>query len=56
MRSKITLYSCLAAIGLTFWLGTQPALADVSVAVLPTNQVVLVGSTAAFNAQVSTTG
>src|ERR1035437_9861196 len=55
MKSKITLYSCLTALGVTFWLGTQPAQAIVTVSVLPTNQVVLVGSNAVFNAQVTTT-
>ena len=55
MKSKTTLYSCLAALGLTFWLGTPPAQAIVSVSVQPTNQVVLVGGSAVFNAQVSTT-
>src|ERR1035437_2505560 len=55
MKSKSTLYSCLTALGLTFWLGTQPVQAIVTVSVLPTNQVVLVGSNAVFNAQVTTT-
>jgi Immunoglobulin I-set domain/von Willebrand factor type A domain/Putative Ig domain len=55
MKSKTTIYSCLTALGLTFWLGTPPAQAIVSVSVQPTNQVVLVGGSAVFNAQVSTT-
>ena len=55
MKSKTSLYSCLTALNLTFWLGTQPAQAIVTVSVLPTNQVVLVGSNAVFNAQVTTT-
>src|ERR1017187_2098563 len=55
MKSKTPLYSCPTALGLTFWLGTPPAQAIVSVSVVPTNQIVLVGGSAVFNAQVSTT-
>ena len=55
MSVKTTIFSSLAAIGLTFWLGTQPAQAFVTVAVQPTNQVVLAQNTAVFTAQVSTT-
>ena len=55
MRVKSVLDSGLAAIGLTFCLGTQPALAFVTVSVQPANQVVFVGSNPAFNALVSTT-
>jgi hypothetical protein len=50
MKTTTTLYSCLAALGLTFALGTQPALAFVNVAVQPTNQVILTGSNAVFTA------
>jgi hypothetical protein len=55
MNKKSALYTCLAALGLTLWLGTQPAQAFVNITVLPTNQVVLVGASVAFNAQVSLT-
>ena len=55
MKTKTTLYAGLAALGLTFWLGTPPALAFVTVTVQPANQVVLVGSNAVFSAQVSAT-
>ena len=53
MKTETTFYSCLAALGLTFWIGTQPALAFVTVNVQPSSQVVLVGSNAVFTAQVS---
>ena len=53
MKSKTTLYSHLAAIGLTFWFGIQPALAFVTVTVQPGSQVAFVGSNAVFSAQVS---
>ena len=53
MKTKTTFCSCLAALGLTFWLGTQPAWAFVTVTVQPSSQVVLVGSNAVFTAQVS---
>jgi hypothetical protein len=55
MKSKNTLYLFLAALGLIFWLGAQPARANVTVTVLPGNQVAFVGSNVVFNAQVSTT-
>src|ERR1035437_711204 len=55
MKTKTTLYSCLAALGLTFSLGTQAARANVTVTVLPGSQVAFVGSNVVFSAQVSTT-
>jgi hypothetical protein len=56
MRSSTLFYSILAGVGLALTVGTQRASAFVSVGVLPTNQVGLVGGSATFNAQVSTTG
>jgi len=55
MRHNASYYSILAAIGLTFWLGAEPALAYVTVTVQPTDQVVFVGSNAVFTAQATAT-
>jgi hypothetical protein len=55
MKTKTTLYSGLAAMGLMLCLSTQPALGNVTVNVLPGNQVALVGGNAVFTAQVSAT-
>jgi len=55
MRVRSALCSGLAAIGLSFGLSTNPALAFVTVSVTPTNQVVLAGNTAILNAQVTKT-
>ena len=55
MKRNTTYSSILAAIGLTFWLGAQPALAYVTVVVQPANQVVFVGNNAVFTAQVTAT-
>ena len=55
MKTRTTLYSTLAAIGLTGWLGTQPARAFVTVTVQPGSQVLLVGGTASFSAQLTAT-
>lgn len=55
MRIGTAFYTGLAAIGLTFWLGTLPAQAFVTAKLTPTNQVALVGYNATFTAQVSTT-
>ena len=51
MRRNTCYYSILAAIGLTVWLGTQPALAFVTVIVQPSSQVGFVGSNVVFTAQ-----
>ena len=56
MRIKSLFCSALVATGLTFCLSPYPALAFVTVSVTPTEQAVAGGSTAVFNAQVSTTG
>ena len=56
MKSKTTLYSGFAAIGLSFCLGALPALGDVTVNVQPASQVVLVRSNAVFNAQTTASG
>ncbi len=55
MRRNTTYSSILAAIGLTFWLGAEPALAYVTVTVQPTTQAVFSGSTAVFTAQATAT-
>ncbi len=55
MRCKGVLLAGIAAIGLTFGPAVKDAQAFVTVSVLPTNQVVFVGSNAVFNAQVTTT-
>ena len=55
MKTETTLYSGLAAMGLMLCLSTQPALGNVTVTVLPGNQVALVGSNVVFTAQVSAT-
>lgn len=55
MKTKTTLYSGLAAMGLMLCLSTQPALGNVTVNVLPGNQVALVGGNVVFTAQVSAT-
>src|SRR5208283_683685 len=55
MRHNASYYSILAAIGLTLWLGAEPALAYVTVTVQPTDQVVFVGSNAVFTAQATAT-
>ena len=53
MSIRTALYTGLAAIGLVFHLGTQPALGTVNVTVLPGNQTAFVGSNVVFTAQVS---
>jgi hypothetical protein len=55
MKITTTLYSGITAMGLMLCLSTQPALGNVTVTVLPGNQVALVGSNVVFNAQVSAT-
>ena len=55
MRRNIIYYSILAASSLIFRLGTQSALAFVSVTVSPANQVVSAGSSAVFSADATAT-
>src|ERR1035438_392892 len=55
MRRSSIYYSFVAAISLACWLGTQEALAFVTVTVQPPNQVVVAGSNAVFSAYATAT-
>jgi hypothetical protein len=54
MKSRTTLFSAIAAIALAVILPTQQARAFVTVTVVPSSQIALVGSNVVFNAQVAT--